>query len=292
MKAALARSMAVGLISLAAIEPAAAQFSPAFLQNASYWRDGKSEIDFYNAEFVRDGQRYQCELLMIFTPGFVEPVGLTPVDAAQAGALPTIRMNQEATLARGLVIEQRSIYALWRMDFMSLARISFTGSDGIGNIAKAIREKREAAAVTWNYSCDSYRGNVERQEIPAPAGTPLFYDELPLRVRTIDFSKASGDFEVQLAPTLISPACDSIAFKTAKISYKVGDRAIEVELKQDSAIDRFVLDRDFPFLLREWKAADGTQLKLKNSIKADYLKYNKPGDRERALKDPMLRHPD
>jgi hypothetical protein len=31
---------------------------------------------------------------------------------------------------------------------------------------------------------------------------------------------------------------------------------------------------------------------MKNSIRAAYETYTKPGDRERALKDPMLRHPD
>jgi hypothetical protein len=31
---------------------------------------------------------------------------------------------------------------------------------------------------------------------------------------------------------------------------------------------------------------------MKRSLKVDYWNYNKPGDRERALADPMLRHPD
>jgi len=31
---------------------------------------------------------------------------------------------------------------------------------------------------------------------------------------------------------------------------------------------------------------------MKNSLRIDYWNYNKPGDRDRALKDPMLRHPD
>jgi hypothetical protein len=45
-------------------------------------------------------------------------------------------------------------------------------------------------------------------------------------------------------------------------------------------------------LLREWSAADGSHLKLKNSLKMDYWNYGKNGDRERALNNPMLRHPD
>jgi len=67
---------------------------------------------------------------------------------------------------------------------------------------------------------------------------------------------------------------------------------IEVSAQHSGGIDRFVLDRDFPFLLREWQMADGSKLKLKRGLKADYWNYSKEGDRERALKNPMLQHPD
>ena len=56
--------------------------------------------------------------------------------------------------------------------------------------------------------------------------------------------------------------------------------------------DKFVLDRDGPHLLREWTAADGSRLKMKRNLMVDYWNYNKPGDRERALNNPMLRQPD
>jgi hypothetical protein len=272
--------------------PAAAQFSPAFLQNASYWADGKSEVDFYSADFVRGGQHYPAELLLIFTPDLVDPNLLTRApDPKQAGALPVIRMHQSASIPRGLLLEQRSLDALWRLDFMSLARLSLAGSDGVGSVVRSVTENRENNAFTWKYSRDSYLSKTEKAITP-PNGIAVFYDELPLRVRTIDFTKANGSFEIQLARTIISSKDEELAFKPAAISYKVSDRAIDVEVKQERATDHFVLDRDFPFLLREWKASDGNQFKLKSSIKADATKYSKPGDRERALKDPMLRHPD
>jgi hypothetical protein len=269
-----------------------AQFAPAFLQNASYWRDGKSEIDFYNADYARDGQRYPTELLMVFTPDFVDPKLLTrPDDPKQNGMLPVIRMHQAAAIPRGLLVEQRSVDALWRMDFMALARLTFAGSDGTGPIFRSVTENRDGNAITWKYSADSYRSKTEKT-VASPNGTVVLYDELPLRVRTIDFTKSSGSFEIQLAPAIASSKEEDLAFKPATISYKVSERAIDVEVKQEAATDHFLVDRDFPFLVREWKAFDGSQFKLKNSIKVEITKYTKPGDRERALKDPMLRHPD
>jgi hypothetical protein len=65
-----------------------------------------------------------------------------------------------------------------------------------------------------------------------------------------------------------------------------------VTVQHAGGTDRFLLDSDFPFLLREWNLADGSRLKMKYGLKADYWNYNKNGDRERALKNPMLRHPD
>lgn len=271
---------------------ASGQFAPALLQNASYWQDGKSEIDFYNADFIRDGQHYQTELLLILTPDMVDPNLLTRVsDPKQPGALPVIRMHQIVTIPRGLLIEQRSLGAIWRMDFMSLARLSLAGSDGNGSVARSLTENRENNKVAWKYLGDSDQSKVN-MTVPSPNGIAAFYDELPLRVRTIDFSKSSGSFEIQLARSIANPKEEEIGFKPATVSYKVSERAINVEVKQEAAADQFVVDRDFPFLLREWKTSDGSQIKLKNSIKADPARYTKPGDRERALKDPMLRHPD
>jgi hypothetical protein len=271
-----------------------AQFVPAFLQNASYWRDGKSEVDFYNVDFLRDGQHFQVEVLMILTAELVDPKSFLRLESSSKppDALPVIRMTQSAVVPRGLLIEERWLDALWRMDSMSLARLWFTGSDGIGHISRAIAEIRAASGVSWTFSSDTYRIQTNKPAIPSPEGTTVLYDEIPLRVRTMDFTKPTANFQLQLGRTITSPQEPEFLFKPATLSYQVNERAIAVELQHEGGSDKLLLDRDFPFLLREWKAADGTQWKLKNSLKAPFSNYNKPGDRERALKDPMLRHPD
>jgi hypothetical protein len=121
----------------------------------------------------------------------------------------------------------------------------------------------------------------------------IFYDELPFRIRTIDFSKPSPGFDIQLAaPSVINSKKDAINFKPAKVMFVSNARTIDVAVEHSGGTDKFTLDREFPYLLREWNAADGSHLKLKNSLKIAYWEYNKLGDRERALADPMLRHPD
>src|SRR5438552_13757210 len=148
---------------------------------------------------------------------------------------------------------------------------------------------RRTARVQLAYLWEGMADGSENIALPANG---YFYDELPLRVRTIDFSKPNGEFSIQLAPTMINSKKEAIVFKPAKISFASTEKTIEVDLQHAGGKDHFVLDREFPFLFREWNAADGSHLKLKRSLKIDYWNYNKPGDRERALKDPALRHPD
>src|SRR5215472_4726811 len=120
------RFVCILLLALTLSPFARGQLVPALLQNRSYWGDGKSEIDFYQADFSRDGETHQCELLLILTPVFVEPKTLAYLDDGKpSGAIPAIRMNEVATIPRGITTEQRSIEGLWRMDSMALARLSF-----------------------------------------------------------------------------------------------------------------------------------------------------------------------
>ena len=56
----LRSAISVGLVYLTTGTPAAfAQFTPAFIQNASYWNDGKAEFDIYDAKIMRYGQPRQ-----------------------------------------------------------------------------------------------------------------------------------------------------------------------------------------------------------------------------------------
>ena len=282
----------VPLLGVAVAGSLNGQFVPDLLENRSYWGDGKSEIDFYQVEFLRDAENVVCEVIMIFTPVFVDPNSLAVVENKQPGAVPAIRMIHTATIPRGLSAEPRSVDALWRMDSMSLARLSFSGSDIFGSVSKSVRERRETSGVIWSYQCDSYTGRSEPQPVPLGEKTVVAYEELPLRLRTLDFGKSTGEADIELAPSLVSAAKEFGQMKPAKIAWKMAERTIDIEVQHSLGKDLFTLDSNFPHLLRDWQAWDRTHWKMKNSIRADYTKYLKKGDRERAFKDPMLRHPD
>jgi len=276
------------MTSITFIAETHAQFTPGILANDSYWGDRKAEFDFYEGQLMRDGQLRKCEVLHILFRERIDPKTFARLDdPTRADAITAIRMNQIWSAPIGMFVEQGGITAHWRVDSAALARLIFVGTDSFGNAMKKI----ESAGSTFNSVSDTHRDGTATGPISSAVNS-FFYDELPMRVRTIDWSRPAADFEIQLAPTLARFRSDHIEFKPARLSWKPIEKTIEVNAQHSGGIDRFVLDRDFPFLLREWQMADGSKLKLKRGLKADYWNYGKEGDRERALKNPMLQHPD
>jgi hypothetical protein len=213
-----------------------------------------------------------------------------PDSSNHPGAVPVLKMNQILHVPTGLYVYQQMHSNFWRVDDARLLKFSLTSNDSCGNTFKQARREGDRLAYEYHTYWDGMADGKEDVTIPANG---YFYDELPWLVRTIDFfAKPNGGFDLQLAGTTIHSKKDTFAFKAAKLSYKTTERTIEVAVEHPSGTDKFVLDRDGPHLLREWTAADGSRLKMKRNLKVDYWNYNKPGDRERALKDPMLRQPD
>jgi hypothetical protein len=269
--------------------PAFGQFSPGLLQNNSYWADGKAEFNIYDAQIARYGVPRPCEVLHILVrepmdlKQFVKPENASP-DAVQV-----LKLNQILHVPTGLYVYQQMHSNFWRIDNAQLLKFSMTSNDSCGNTYKEARRDADRFGYEYHTYWDGMAGGKENVPIPANG---YFYDELPWLVRTIDFQKASAPFEVQLAGTTINSKKDSFVFKTAKISFKSTEREIDVAVEHAGGTDHFILDRDFPNLLRQWNASDGSRLKMKRSLKVAYWNFNKPGDREKALADPMLRHPD
>jgi hypothetical protein len=267
-----------------------AQFSPALLQNDSYWGDGKAEFNIYEAQIARYGVPRPCEVLHILVREPMDPKQFVkPENPNQPGALPVLKLNQILHVPTGLYVYQQMHSSFWRVDNAQLLKFSLTSNDSCGNTFKEARREGTGFAYEYHTYWDGMAGGKENVTVPANS---YFYDELPWLVRTLDFQKPSTPFEVQLAASSINSKKDTFIFKPAKVSFKSTERETDVAVEHAGGTDHFILDRDFPNLLRAWNAADGSRLKMKRSLKVAYWNYNKPGDREKALADPMLRHPD
>jgi len=278
------------IVLLLTAHGALGQFSPALIRNDSYWGDGKSEFSIYGAEIVREGTARPCEVLHIFVRELFDPKQLVkPEDPKRADAFPVLKLNQILNVPTGLFVYQQMHSNFWRVDNTQLAKFSLTSNDSCGNTYKEGRRAGDQFSYEYRTYWDGMAAGQENVSVPANG---YFYDELPLLVRTIDFAKATRGFEIQLAGSTFNSKKDTFTFQPAKVAFTSTERTIDVTVQHTGGADRFTLDRGFPHLLREWKAADGSRLKMKRNLKVDYWNYGKPGDRERALNNPMLRLPD
>src|SRR2546421_6384221 len=267
-----------------------AQFTPSLLQNNRYRGDGKAEFNIYDAQIARYGIPRPTEVLHILVREPFDPKQLVkPDDPNRPDAIQVLKLNQILHVPTGLYVYQQMHSNFWRVDNAQLLKFSLTSNDSCGNTFKEARREGDRFVYEYHTYWDGMADGKENLSVPTDA---YFYDELPWLVRTIDFQKASTPFEIQLVVTTINSKKDAFIFRPAKVSFKTSEREIDVAVEHAAGTDHFILDRDFPNLLRAWNAADGSRLKMKRSLKVAYWNYNKPGDREKPLADPMLRHPD
>ncbi len=284
----------IGLVFLAPILVRASsvlgQFTPALVQNAGYWNDGKAEFNIYDAQIMKYGQPRRTEVLHILVR---EPFDLKqyvkPDNWQRPGVIQVLKLNQVLHIPTGIYVYQQMHSNFWRADNGRLAKFSFTSSDSCGNTYKEARRYGETFSYQWHTYWDGMARGGSTVRLP-PDG--FFYDELPFRVRTIDFSALSGDFPIQLAPTIISSKKEKVVFQPAHVYFETGEHAIYVTVQHAAGTDRFMLAREFPYLLRKWEMADGSRLGLKQSLKIDYWNYHGLGDRRRALLNLPVQPPE
>src|SRR6476646_10669431 len=195
---------------------ALAQFTPALLQNDSYWGDGKAEFNIYDAQISRYGIPRPTEVLHILVREPMDPKQFVkPDNPSQPGAVQVLKLNQILNVPTGLYVYQQMHSSFWRVDNAQLLKFSLTSNDSCGNTYKEARRESSGFAYEYRTYWDGMAGGKESVNLPASG---YFYDELPWLVRTLDFSKAPAPLEIQLAGTSINSKKDSFALKTAKIS--------------------------------------------------------------------------
>jgi hypothetical protein len=288
-----AATLATMPTSARAAEQAATAFSSAWLGDA-HWRDGKAEFNIYEGTVSRYGQAQPAEVIHILVrEDFASEAHVKADDWERPGVYPVLKLNQVLRVQTGIYVYQQMHSAFWRVGDDQdkggrLIKWSLTSNDSCGNTFKIADREGER----WKYRYDTYwEGMVAGSEDFAVPPDGIYYDELPARVRSIDFGKESGAFTVQLAPSVINSKRDKIAFAPAAVDFTTdrGAGQVMVTVTHAGGKDVFTLDAAPPHLLRVWRPAAGGELRLKQSLKIDYWNYHNLGDRERALNDPALR---
>ena len=270
---------------------ARAQFGSRWLQDEKYWGDGKAEFNIYDAQEVRYGQPRASEVIHILVREPFSKRDLVKAEpASKAGTYPVLKLNQILHVPTGVYVYQQMHSAFWRADSGALVKATLTSNDSCGNTYKEFRALAGPAAWFgggWRYEWRTYwEGASAGEETVRAPKDAVFYDELPMRVRTIDFGAAQTPFEIQLAPSVIRSKKDDVKFAPASVAWSRAGHDLVVKVTAGKLTDEFLLDGEAPHRLREWRMSDGGKLTLRRSLKIDYWNYNKPGDLERALGGP------
>src|SRR5437868_4280216 len=208
---------------------ALAQFSPALLQNDSYWNDGKAEFNIYEAQIARYGIPRPTEVLHILVREPMDPKQLVkPDNPNQPEAVAVLKLNQILHVPTGLYVYQQMHSNFWRVDNAQLLKFSLTSNDSCGNTFKEARRNGDQLSYEYHTYWD---GMADGKETITQPANGYFYDELPWLVRTLDFSKATGEFDVQIAGSIINSKRDAIVFKPGRISFKPAEKTIDVAVK-------------------------------------------------------------
>jgi hypothetical protein len=268
---------------------ARAQFSTKWLQDENYWGDGKAEFNIYDAQEVRYGQPRACEVLHIVVREPFAPRELVKTEnGAQAGAYPVLKLNQVLHIPTGVYVYQQMHSAFWRTRDGQLIKATLTSNDSCGNTYKefaALTGARAWLGRGWSYAWRTYwEGMSGGEETIRAPDNGFFADELPMRVRTVDFSKGDqGEFGIHLARTVINSKKDDVKFAPATVHWRRTTDRVTVAVRRGEERQEFILEQQPPYRLLGWTRQDGASAKLRRSVKIDYWNYNKVGDKDRAL---------
>ena len=147
---------------------ASAQFTPALLQNNSYWGDGKAEFNIYDAQIARYGIPRPCEVLHILVRELFDPKQLVKPDSPnQPDAIAVLKLNQILHVPTGLYVYQQMHSNFWRVDNAQLLKFSLTSNDSCGNTFKEARREGDHLAYEYHTYWDGMADGKENVTVPA-----------------------------------------------------------------------------------------------------------------------------
>lgn len=265
-------------------------FTDRLLRDETLWGDGKAEIAVFAATEKRYGVARETEVRHILVrEDFAADEQVKADDWRAPGTRPVIKLNQIITVPTGSYRYDQGHSAFWRADTGELLKFAHTTNDSCGLTYK----QGDRVGPRWRYRAFTYwQGMSELDTTVAPPAGALFYDELPFRLRLLDWDKP-GRFTAPLMPSVIGSKADRLEWTTATFTVagegKDKDAVWRVTVAHARGEDVFRFAAAAPHELRRWDRWDGTALTLRHVIRLPYWELNRPGD-ERYLA-PGATHP-
>ncbi|MBC8011407.1 MAG: hypothetical protein H7067_15090 [Burkholderiales bacterium] len=265
---------------------ASSPFTDRLLRDETLWGDGKAEYAVFDATERRYGEARETEVRHILVrENFAANERVKADDWREPGAYPVIKLNQIITVPTGSYRYDQGHSSFWRADSGELLKYAHTTSDSCGLTYK----QGDRDGPRWRQRVFAYwQGMSETDTRAEPPPGALFYDELPFKLRLLDWpaiAKTGGAtrFTAPLMASVIGSKADPLAWQPAAFSVERVDANWRVTVTHARGEDRFVFAAASPHGLLRWERWDGTALTLRHTIRMPYWELHNPGD-ERYLR--------
>jgi len=265
------------LISLTSTSSVAvtSPFTQILLQDESIWGDGKAEYTIYDATLLRYGIPRQAEVrhILVREP-FAAKALVKANDWRSDGTYNVLKLNQIIRIPTGSYRYDQMHSSFWKTDNGDLLKFSLSSIDSCGNTYKQGRRIPNG----FHYQAFTYWEGMDEvnSKTDLPADT-LFYDELPWKLRTLDWKEGST-FTAPLAPSVIHSKANPINTSLAKFAITSSGENRLITVNHTQGTDTFFFAKESPHQLVKWKRWDGGELILRSSVRIPYWQLNKPGD--------------
>ena len=263
---------------------AANPFSDRLLLDEGFWGDGKAEVAVFTATEKRYGTLRETEIRHILVRENFAADELVKADDWRApGTYPVIKLNQVITVPTGTYRYDQGHSSFWRQSDGALIKFASTTNDSCGLSYK----QGNRSPGGWRYRAFTYWEDMS--EVSTYAKSPqgaLTYDELPFKLRTLDFGNVTS-FEAPLMESVIDSKADKLEWESASFTVNQQPNSWQVSVKHSRGTDSFSFDRASPHALQSWQRWDGSNLTRTNLVRLPYWKLNQPGDEKFLTTTPV-----
>jgi hypothetical protein len=262
---------------------AASPFTTRLLEQNELWGDGKAELTIYAAQEKRYGTLRPTEVRhIVVREDFAGKEQVKADDWQSPGAYPVFKLNQIITVPTGTYRYDQGHSSFWRARDGELIKFASTTNDSCGLSYK----QGNRSPGSWRYRAFTYwEGMSEVSTYAKPPAGALTYDELPFKLRTLNFGVVTT-FTAPLMESVIDSKADQLVWTPATFTIAAGDTVWLVTVQHAQGTDRFEFDQASPHALRSWQRWDGSSLRRTQLVRLPYWKLNQPGD-EKYLQAPQ-----
>jgi hypothetical protein len=260
--------------AVAALPAASGVFWDSGFGRNPLWNDGNAEVSFYEARDVRYGVPRASRAALIVVAEDFNREKLVKADRPEGEPRTqrVLKLNHVRSIRTGVYVYRQMLSVFLGAGHLEPVKLTMTSHEWCGNSFVEWRSDRRLLSIR------SYFESVADQDLPlSPAGA-LFYDELPLKLRSLDFDRTrEGTFAV--IDTLFSNAPSAPATRQATLRVsRIEGRAYRAELVRGRERDALDFSADYPHTLLRWERSDGSLLTLVDSRRFRYWERNRPGD--------------